>query len=90
MLASKRRSAAMVTRMRGKGQVTIPYSIRESLRLSKDSILTVTKIGNGIFLTPKRSALEVFSAKFIKASKEKGITLQDLLKDLKKIRRKNF
>ncbi len=76
----------MVTRMREKGQVTIPADIRESLHLSKDSILSVTRIGDGILLTPKASIYESVSAKFSKRAKEKGITLTSLLKDLKKIR----
>ena len=76
----------MVTRMREKGQVTIPADIRESLHLSKDSILSVSKVGSGILLTPKPSVYETVSTKFVKAAQEKGITLNDLLKDLKKIR----
>ena len=76
----------MVTRMREKGQVTIPVDIRESLHLSKDSVLSVTKVGNGILLTPKPSVFEATAAGFIKEAEEKGITLDDLLKDLKKVR----
>ena len=76
----------MVTRMREKGQVTIPADIRESLHLAKDSVLSVTKVGDGILLTPKPSVFDVTAAGFIKAAREKGITLEDLLKDLKKIR----
>ena len=79
----------MVTRMREKGQVTIPAKIRESLHLSKDSMLFVSKIGNGIFLTAKPSVYEAVSKKFVKAAEEKESTLGDLLKDLKKIRRKD-
>ncbi|MBI4248942.1 MAG: AbrB/MazE/SpoVT family DNA-binding domain-containing protein [Elusimicrobia bacterium] len=79
----------MVTRMREKGQVTIPAGIRESLHLSKNSILSVAKVGGGILLTPKPSVYEAASARFVKAAEEKGITLDDLLKDLKKIRHKD-
>ncbi|NNN04855.1 MAG: AbrB/MazE/SpoVT family DNA-binding domain-containing protein [Elusimicrobia bacterium] len=78
----------MVTRMRGKGQVTIPAGIRESLSLSTDSLLSVTKVGNGILLTPKPSAFEETAAKFSKTAREKGITLRELLNDLKNVRRK--
>ena len=78
----------MVTRMRGKGQVTIPAVIRESLSLSTDSLLSVTKVGDGILLTPKPSAFEVTATKFAKTAREKGITLRGLLNDLKNIRRK--
>ena len=77
----------MVTKMREKGQVTIPVSIREALHLSKDSILSVTKAGNGILITPKPSKFDAFASKFSKEAEEKGITLDELLKDLRKIRK---
>ena len=76
----------MVTRMREKGQVTIPAGIRQSLHLSSDSLLSVARVGNGILLTPRPSVFEAVSAKFAKMAEEKGITLENLLKDLKKIR----
>ncbi len=78
----------MVTKMREKGQVTIPLDIRESLHLSKDSILCVSKVGDAILLTPKQSVFESVSAKFSKSAEEKGISLEDLLKDLKRLRHK--
>ncbi len=78
----------MVTRMREKGQVTIPAQIRESLHLSKDSLLSVARVGDGILLTPGLSVFESVSVKFSKQAQDKGITLQNLLKDLKKIRHK--
>jgi AbrB family looped-hinge helix DNA binding protein len=78
----------MVTKMREKGQITIPANIRESLHLSKDSILSVTKVGDGILLTPKPSVFESVSSKFVKAARTKEISLDSLLKDLKKIRQK--
>lgn len=78
----------MVTRMREKGQITIPAGIRESLHLAKDSLLSVAMVGGGILLTPKSSVFESVSAKFSKTAEEKGITLQNLLKDLKKVRHK--
>ena len=78
----------MVTRMREKGQITIPLGIRESLRLSKDSMLSVARVGDGILLTPKTSLFETTSAAFLEAADKKGIGLRELLEDLKKIRRK--
>ena len=77
----------MITRMREKGQITIPSNVRESLHLSKDSILSVTKVGDGILITPGPSKFDAFAAKFSREAKEKGITLDDLLKDLRKIRK---
>jgi AbrB family looped-hinge helix DNA binding protein len=74
--------------MREKGQVTIPADIRDSLRLSKDSLLSIARVGDGILLTPKFSVFESVSAKYAKAAEKKGITLQGLLNDLKKSRHK--
>jgi AbrB family looped-hinge helix DNA binding protein len=79
----------MVTRIREKGQVTIPVDIRQALHLGRDSVLSVVKVGDGVLLTPKFSVFESTSAKFAKAAQEKGITLEGLLKDLKKIRHKD-
>ena len=79
----------MVTKMREKGQVTIPVDIRESLHLSKDSILSVARVGDGILLTPKPSKFDAFAEKFSKEANKKGISLEDLLSDLKKIRHEN-
>ena len=76
----------MVTKMREKGQITIPANIRESLHLSRDSVLSVTRVGDGILLTPKPSVFETVSEKFSKAAETKGVSLEDLLKDLKKVR----
>lgn len=78
----------MVTRMREKGQITIPADIRKSLHLSKDSLLSIARVGNGILLSPQPSVFGPFADKISKAAKEKGITLRSLLKDLKKIRHK--
>ena len=78
----------MVTRIREKGQVTIPADIRGSLHLAKDSLVSIAQIGDGILLIPKLSVFESVSAKFSKAAKDKGITLESLLKDLKKNRHK--
>ena len=76
----------MVTRMREKGQITIPANIRESLHLSRNSVLSIARVGEGILLTPQPSVFESVSAKFAQAAQAKGITLKDLLKDLKEIR----
>ena len=76
----------MVTRIRKKGQITIPSAIREALKLSEDSVLSVAKVGNAIILMPQTSVFESVSKKFSNQAKKESITLDSLLKDLKKIR----
>jgi AbrB family looped-hinge helix DNA binding protein len=83
-----KKEGAMVTRLRGKGQVTIPASIREALDLTEDSVLSVCRVGDGILMVPRPSVYESVSAKFSKTAEKEGITLKDLLEDLKSLRRK--
>ena len=77
----------MITRMRDKGQITIPASIRDSLKLSKDSVLSVAKVGDAILLAPQLSVFETVASKFSSRAKKESITLDSLLKDLKRTRR---
>ena len=79
----------MTTRLRDKGQITIPASIRQRLRLSKDDLLSVAKVGNAILLSPQPSAFEAVAGKFAAQAKKESITLDSLLKDLKKLRQKS-
>ena len=77
----------METRLKENGKITIPFKLCQQLNLSKGSILSVVKVANGILLSPKRSVMATFAKTFSKEAQEKGISLEDLIKDLKKIRR---
>ena len=74
----------MIRKMRENGQFTIPAEIRKSLHLSKGSILSMVKLGNGIFIVPRSS--EEISRKFLK--KTEGIlkSKTDSLKTVRKLR----
>ena len=76
----------MITRVRDKGQITLPAHLRDALKIKRDSVLSVVKVGNAILLTLKPSKYEEVSNTFSQDAKKKGITLESLLKDLKRIR----
>ena len=76
-----------LAKLREKGQITIPAPIREDLQLGENTLLTVNKIGEAIILTEKPSKFEKIAEEFSSAAKTKGITLDGLLKDLKKLRK---
>ncbi len=78
----------MITRVREKGQITIPANIRTALKLRVDSILSVAKVGDAILLSPQESVYEDVSKKFVQAAKKESITLDALLKELKAVRKK--
>ena len=67
--------------------MTIPLPLRQALGLSKDSVVSITKVGEAILLTPQGLSFESVSQKFSTQAKKRGITLEVLLKDLRKIRR---
>lgn len=79
----------MTTRIRSKGQVTIPASVRAALKLSENDLLSIARVGNAVLLYPQPSVVESVASKFSKEAKRKSITLEMLLKDLRQMRRKN-
>jgi len=77
-----------LTKLREKGQITIPSSIRKSLHLIKNTVLSINKIGDAIIISQKPAIFDSIAEEFSSQAKKKGITLEDLLDDLKKIRKK--
>lgn len=76
----------MTARLRGKGQITIPVSVRAALKLSENDALSIARVGNAILLTPQPSVFEAAARKFSAQAKKEGISLEDLLKDLRQVR----
>lgn len=77
----------MPMRLREKGQVTIPRNIRNALHLDKEAILWAAKVGDSILLSTQPSQFETVASAFVKEAKKKGISLEELLLDLRKTRR---
>ncbi|MCB9771366.1 MAG: AbrB/MazE/SpoVT family DNA-binding domain-containing protein [Candidatus Omnitrophica bacterium] len=71
----------------GSGQLTIPKEMREALNLSKETKLNVFTVGRCLIMTPKILLRRSLAKKLQKEMKEKKISLNDLLKDLKAERR---
>lgn len=78
----------MTTRVRSKGQITIPAGVREALRLSENDLLSIARVGDAVLLYPQPSVFESVANKFSKEARRKSITLETLLKDLRQVRRK--
>lgn len=75
-----------MTHVWSKGQVTIPARFRRELHLEESTPLKVLRIGQSLVLA-RQGMLDAVSKKFEREAKKKDITLEDLLKDLKKTRR---
>ena len=77
-----------VVKLRERGQLTIPYEYRKELGLGKEDVLNILKIGDVLVLVPRQLAGDVISKKTESAMKKKGLTLNSILNDLKKQRRR--
>ena len=75
-------------RIRERGQVTIPSSFRKDLGLGENDTLNMVKIDEMLILTPRKPFGDAVAKKVESAMKRKGMTLDDLLGNLKDQRRK--
>lgn len=67
----------------GRGQLTIPKEVREALKMDDETQLSVFVVGQCLMLTPKRLTRASLAKNVEKSMKEKRITLEKLLNDLK-------
>jgi bifunctional DNA-binding transcriptional regulator/antitoxin component of YhaV-PrlF toxin-antitoxin module len=77
-----------VVKIWGRGQLTIPASLRKELRLDEETTLSVVKAGEALVLTPKKLIGDAVAKKAARELKKEGLTLDDLLRDLEKQRRR--
>jgi bifunctional DNA-binding transcriptional regulator/antitoxin component of YhaV-PrlF toxin-antitoxin module len=73
-------------RLRGRGQVTLPASLREELGWKEDQSVDAVKVGDSVLLAPRALVGDALARRVSGVMKKKGLTLEGLLKDLKKIR----
>lgn len=77
-----------VVKLRERGQLTIPYEYRKELGIGKEDVLNIIKAGDVLILVPRQLAGDVVSRKIESTMKKKGLTLQDLLNNLREQRRR--
>jgi len=65
-----------------RGQITLPKNLREELEIKENDILDVEKLGNGLYLRPSGSVIAEVQKKISTMMKKKGLTVDDLIKDL--------
>jgi len=76
-----------VSRISSKGQVTIPKSIRELLNLNEgDRVAFIEDNGKVVITKASLIALHELQDALSKEAREKGITEEDLLKELEVVR----
>jgi bifunctional DNA-binding transcriptional regulator/antitoxin component of YhaV-PrlF toxin-antitoxin module len=72
----------------GRGQLTIPASLRKELHLGEEATLNIVKVGGVLLLTPQKLLGDAVAKKAQKEMEKAGLSLEDLLKDLEKQRQR--
>lgn len=79
-----------VVKVWGRGQLTIPASLRKELHLNEETTLSIVKVGDALVLTPKKLTSDKLAKKAEKELKKSRLSLNDLLKDLEKQRSRYY
>lgn len=73
-------------RLRGRGQITIPQTVRDSLNVTEGDLLTLLQVGDVILLTPRQPQVPRLADKIVDMMEAEGVSLADLLSGLKEER----
>jgi bifunctional DNA-binding transcriptional regulator/antitoxin component of YhaV-PrlF toxin-antitoxin module len=71
-----------VIKVRGRGQVTIPLSLRKDLHLDEEATLTIVKAGNVLLMTPRSLLVDRLAKDAQRELKKRGLRVDDVLNDL--------
>jgi len=66
----------------GRGQLTIPASLRKELKLGDEATVNLVKVGDVLILTPRKMVGDAVAKKASRAMRRAGLRLEDLLADL--------
>jgi bifunctional DNA-binding transcriptional regulator/antitoxin component of YhaV-PrlF toxin-antitoxin module len=78
-----------VVQIKQKGSVTIPTEFRERYLLNDGDPITLIDLGEGIFLSPKRSVLPKLVAEIEELRRKYDISLEELIQGVAEERKKN-
>jgi AbrB family looped-hinge helix DNA binding protein len=73
-------------RLRKRGQITIPQTVRDSLGVSEGDILTLIQMGEAVILTPRQPRVPRLADKIADLMEDEGVSLAELLQGLKEER----
>ena len=70
---------AKTIQVRKRGTITLPVTIREKYRLAEGDPITVVDMGEGIFLSPRRSLLPKLAQEIERLREEHGVSTEELI-----------
>jgi len=75
-------------RVRIRGQVTIPRDIREDMNLDEEATVNIFRVGKALLMAPKQLRRSSLAKKVEREMKRQGLSLEDLLADLRDQRKR--
>ncbi len=69
-----------IIQMRKRGSITIPSKLRKRYQLDENDPITLIDIGEGIFLSPKRSVLPKLVGDIENLREKYQVSLEELIK----------
>ena len=79
--------AAYTVRLRERGQITLPQSVRNNLAVDTGDTLNLVQIDDILLLSPRQTMIPKLSQEFTELMQEEGISLAELLQGLEEERR---
>lgn len=68
-----------VVQMRQRGSVTIPTDLRKRYQLDDGDPLTIVDLGEGFFISPKKSVLPKLAAEMERLRNKYNVTFEELI-----------
>ena len=82
---------ATTVQIRGKGNITLPASLRKKYKLEEGELFNLIDVGDGsFFLVPKESKVMQNADKVAKKVKEANVTLEELFETLDEERKRYY
>jgi len=70
---------AKTIQVRKRGTITLPVIIREKYRLEESDPITLVDMGEGVFLSPKRSLLPKLAQEIERLKEKHGVSTEELI-----------
>jgi AbrB family looped-hinge helix DNA binding protein len=69
-------------RLRARGQLTLPQTVRDEWDIAEGDVLTLTKVDGVVVLTPKQLLIPRLTEEFSAIMEQEGVSLAELLQGL--------
>jgi bifunctional DNA-binding transcriptional regulator/antitoxin component of YhaV-PrlF toxin-antitoxin module len=79
--------ATYTVRLRERGQLTLPQTVRRDLAVDDGDILELVQMDDLVWLSPRRALLPELSKEFTALMEAEGVSMADLLQGLEEQRR---